>query len=416
MTNFRSVGAVTRTVFRADLAAAVMAALLVLCPVTFSTAAAAAGTAEALSDGDKTCLGCHADEGLKKNLGNGKSLPLHIAGETYAKSVHSAVGCSACHSEVDLTKHPQTAREIKSAREYSIALTGVCRGCHDETVKRHEDSVHGALSRKGNQSAPICTDCHGPHSVSPNAEHQDACLGCHDGAVTTHALWLPNAARHLRTIACAACHAPTAQPMVELMLYDGVTKTLLTEKEGLQQFEKLTRALDPDDNGLDDPALRKLLQAYNPEGSASKTSLLGRIALRNRVDVHNLSEKLTALRDCGNCHRDRARPFQRVAVSIVGSDGKYVRHEARREVLTSAFSVDSVRGFYAIGGTRIELLDALLLLAVLGGLAVPVMHQIMKRLVTTRLGNGQGTKAPEKPRSQSRQSSVDRPKGDDTSK
>jgi hypothetical protein len=37
-------------------------------------------------------------------------------------------------------------------------------------------------------------------------------------------------------------------------------------------------------------------------------------------------------------------------------------------------SVDSVGGFYAPGGTRIKLLDGLLVLAILGGLAVPVVH------------------------------------------
>ena len=47
---------------------------------------------------------------------------------------------------------------------------------------------------------------------------------------------------------------------------------------------------------------------------------------------------------------------------------------ANADVLNSAISIESVSGFYAIGGTRIELLDILLILAILGGLAVPVGH------------------------------------------
>jgi len=43
-------------------------------------------------------------------------------------------------------------------------------------------------------------------------------------------------------------------------------------------------------------------------------------------------------------------------------------------------SVDSVRGFYVIGSTRIKLLDILLVLVVLGALAVPIAHMTVKRL------------------------------------
>ena len=51
-----------------------------------------------------------------------------------------------------------------------------------------------------------------------------------------------------------------------------------------------------------------------------------------------------------------------------------MRYGAQPEVLNSMISVDSVGGFYAIGGTRIKLLDWLLALAVLGGIGVPVGH------------------------------------------
>jgi hypothetical protein len=37
-------------------------------------------------------------------------------------------------------------------------------------------------------------------------------------------------------------------------------------------------------------------------------------------------------------------------------------------------SVDSINDFYAMGGTRIRLLDGLLILALAGGLALPIGH------------------------------------------
>jgi hypothetical protein len=49
-------------------------------------------------------------------------------------------------------------------------------------------------------------------------------------------------------------------------------------------------------------------------------------------------------------------------------------------VLSSAVSIDSVRGFYAVGGTRIKLLDILLIFSVLGGITMPIGHMTLKWL------------------------------------
>ena len=70
---------------------------------------------------------------------------------------------------------------------------------------------------------------------------------------------------------------------------------------------------------------------------------------------------------------------------MVSAEGKPLRYKAQKEVLSSVLSVDSLREFYAVGGTRNALLDGLLVLAVFGGLAVPVGHQILKRIVTRQL-------------------------------
>ena len=43
-------------------------------------------------------------------------------------------------------------------------------------------------------------------------------------------------------------------------------------------------------------------------------------------------------------------------------------------------SVNSVSGFYAIGGTRIKLLDVLLVIAFFGGISVPIGHLTLKWL------------------------------------
>jgi hypothetical protein len=70
-----------------------------------------------------------------------------------------------------------------------------------------------------------------------------------------------------------------------------------------------------------------------------------------------------------------------VTVSISRPDGRKQHFEADSEVLSSAISVDSVGNFYAPGGTRIKLLDGLLVLAIAGGLAVPAGHIALGKIL-----------------------------------
>ena len=43
--------------------------------------------------------------------------------------------------------------------------------------------------------------------------------------------------------------------------------------------------------------------------------------------------------------------------------------------------MESLSGFYAIGGTRIGMLDALLALVLLAGVSTPVAHLVLRRLL-----------------------------------
>ena len=75
-----------------------------------------------------------------------------------------------------------------------------------------------------------------------------------------------------------------------------------------------------------------------------------------------------------NATRQVPRPFDRVTISVSDAAGRPLRYDADKEVLTSVVSVDAVRGFYVIGGTRILLLDIIIALALLAGIAGPIAH------------------------------------------
>jgi hypothetical protein len=191
---------------------------------------------------------------------------------------------------------------------------------------------------------------------------------------------------HFEAISCPVCHAPNAQRRVNLRLYDSATQTQLKEKTGVPQFAR--RALDGDAGnlGLDERALWSLLTQFNQDsGPSSKVVIRGRLEVRSGVEAHQLSDKAKAVKDCDTCHREGAEPFQSVVLSIAGADGRPLRHDVQKNVLSSLSAWESVRGFYAIGSTRIKLLDTLLLLVVAGSIGGALTHMTIKRLFKVAL-------------------------------
>lgn len=89
--------------------------ILLLLPAIFLAADAA--PANTLSDDDKICLDCHRVDGIKKDLGGGELLSLHVAGDGFANSVYGMTDCAPCHANVDLKTHPQKLKIITSSRD-----------------------------------------------------------------------------------------------------------------------------------------------------------------------------------------------------------------------------------------------------------------------------------------------------------
>jgi hypothetical protein len=168
----------------------------------------------------------------------------------------------------------------------------------------------------------------------------------------------------------------------------------LSEQEGAARFEKLARSIDADGNGLDAAELRTLLGEFNGDTNASRKSLRGRVELRTGFEAHRLAEKSKAVKSCDSCHRTGAEPFRNVAVSITGPDGRPVRYRAQETVLSAPLAMAALPEFYAIGGTRSQLLDILFVLALLSGAAVPIGHIAMRLLLRKLLKKGASGHSP----------------------
>jgi hypothetical protein len=335
----------------------------------------------ALAEGDQACLGCHGQAGLTKSIGKGETLQLQVEGPAFERSVHAALGCGACHSDIDAKAHPpEKGREYASRRAFTLEKAAVCQQCHEDAFKQHEQSVHAMRIQAGNPIAPTCTGCHTAHAVTPRTAYE-TCVRCHFAGLAKHQKWLPNASRHHEVVSCAACHAPAALRMVDLRLYDPAAKAWVTERPGEPWFEKLAKSVDTDGNGLDARELLELAGKLRPAtGAPVERTFRGRIELRDGVEAHRLAAKGEAIRACEGCHRAGAEPFRYAAVSVTGPEGKPLRYAARPQVLNSPQAFVALPAFYAVGGTRSALLDTLFVLALLGGAGFPIAHLAVRWL------------------------------------
>lgn len=383
---------------------------------------------------DRTyCLTCHK-KSIGLTLGNGEDLSLSMDEGILDGSVHSDQGCTDCHMEFDKDSH--LVRDFPNRREHSLVLTEVCRECHDEMFAEFEGSIHFSMIEGGNLGAPVCIDCHGYHGIGPKetletiagipcrrchedvfqvyresmhgaarikAGHLEApvcadchqahgvlpanwserlretCVSCHDGRMKEHEEWLPNSGLHLEAVACPACHVPGADRVIDLQLFDRTSRQPLT----MGQFNEFLGKDMMDDSrqrGFGSSDLWNILRAANERYEDGRVSVFGRLKVKTGIDAHRLADKGEAVSDCTTCHGKNAEAFGNVTISLVRSDGRALYYPADGEVLTSVASVGSLGNFYALGSTRIRLLDFLLIAAVMGGMSVPALHMTARIL------------------------------------
>jgi cytochrome b subunit of formate dehydrogenase/nitrate/TMAO reductase-like tetraheme cytochrome c subunit len=147
-----------------------------------------------------TCGRCHGQKFLMES--NGQSAQTFVS---YQESVHGraiekgslkAAVCTDCHGA-----HEILAANDQKSPIYKFNVPATCGKCHAEINKTFMTSIHGQGIARGNGMAPVCTDCHGIHSIknhkdpnSPVAEKnlsRDTCARCHQGVRLSQEFGLP---------------------------------------------------------------------------------------------------------------------------------------------------------------------------------------------------------------------------------
>ena len=144
-----------------------------------------------------TCAKCHAQKFVMERAGF-STQPFY----SYEESVHGkavmagstkAAVCTDCHG----------VHEIRPAKDdqssiFKFNVPATCGKCHEAVGQEFLESIHGQAITHGNSQAPVCTDCHGIHSIKshidPNSSvaaqnlARTTCGRCHEGVRLTQEL------------------------------------------------------------------------------------------------------------------------------------------------------------------------------------------------------------------------------------
>jgi cytochrome b subunit of formate dehydrogenase len=137
-----------------------------------------------------TCGKCHAQKFLMESHGVSAqpfvSYQDSVHGRAVAKGSTKAAVCTDCHGSHEILAASDPKSPIS---KFNVPNT--CGKCHAQIKDTYNVSIHGQAIARGNSMSPVCTDCHGIHSIlshkdpnSPVSEQnlsKDTCARCHEG-------------------------------------------------------------------------------------------------------------------------------------------------------------------------------------------------------------------------------------------
>ena len=286
--------------------------------------AAAAGEATPAQAAPASCMDCHSNDDLTMKLASGETLDLFVDGEQMAQSVHAGkLECVDCHSNI--TGYPHQKVEAADRRDYSIALYEACKRCHFANYTKTLDSMHFQAMEAGNKNAPLCTDCHGYHNVSvpdqPRSSISKSCASCHADTYKTYSESVHGAAllkdENQDVPVCTDCHG--AHSVVQDPTAAAFRLGLARDVRGLprrrgadgqvrpiaQRVQDLHAGL-PRDNG--DPDQEGRRRCRDRQGGLLSTATASTTSSRSRPGARR-SVKQQVLANCQKCHPDAGSNF-----------------------------------------------------------------------------------------------------------
>jgi cytochrome b subunit of formate dehydrogenase/nitrate/TMAO reductase-like tetraheme cytochrome c subunit len=141
-----------------------------------------------------TCGTCHGQKFLMQSTGGSSQVFVAYQDSVHGRAIkngsQTAAVCTDCHGSHEIL----AANDARSPiNKFNIPAT--CGKCHGQVQSVYMHSIHGQAIARGNSLAPVCTDCHGIHtikapsdpasSVSDQNLSTTTCARCHQGVRLT---------------------------------------------------------------------------------------------------------------------------------------------------------------------------------------------------------------------------------------
>jgi cytochrome b subunit of formate dehydrogenase len=148
----------------------------------------------------ETCGRCHGQKFITSSNGDSAQAFVSYQASVHGRAIENgsqrAAVCTDCHGAHDILAANEDQSPI-----YKFNVPATCGKCHGNVTQTFMASIHGQGIARGNGLAPVCTDCHGIHSIKkhedPNSPvagqnlSQDTCARCHEGVRLSQEFGLP---------------------------------------------------------------------------------------------------------------------------------------------------------------------------------------------------------------------------------
>jgi cytochrome b subunit of formate dehydrogenase len=109
-----------------------------------------------------------------------------VHGRAVAAGSEKAAVCTDCHGTHEILSASDAQSPI-----FKFNVPATCAKCHGAVQQAFMQSIHGQAISRGNSQAPVCTDCHGIHSIKAHLDPNSSvsaqnlarvtCARCHEG-------------------------------------------------------------------------------------------------------------------------------------------------------------------------------------------------------------------------------------------
>jgi cytochrome b subunit of formate dehydrogenase len=137
-----------------------------------------------------TCGACHGQKFVMEQSGLSSATFINYEESVHGKAVAAgstkAAVCTDCHGS-----HEILPPKDPKSRIYQLNVPETCAQCHNNVKQEFMQSIHGQAVARGNFEAPVCTDCHGIHTIKSHLDPKSSvfagniaratCANCHEG-------------------------------------------------------------------------------------------------------------------------------------------------------------------------------------------------------------------------------------------